>query len=362
MESTKNLDVLVVYSGKIATSAHDQDPRSSLPFPTHQGRAGYNQSYAYFLDECHKQGLTAGFSTSNDITGPGSCSSYWQYQAGEWNKNEDNCYAEDIFDKLSPTSPTKIVSRDLLFSSSDVKPFNNNALSLLFTDKLQTYRKLPTYSIPTVALANFSLREVRLALKSLKLLTKQHPHRLDFGSAIFLKNRYGAGGQDIHKIDSNPAKTIHTIINENPDCSYILQPAVLYDQGFIYQGQPALTDIRLIFQNNQLIQSYIRIAKPGSYLCNEHQGGELIYLNLAQIPASIVKAGKQIAQDLNKQHALYALDFVLSNHGHVFLLEGNTGPGIDWNDKKPHNIRMSKQLIISIVQEFSHRVRSPKKS
>jgi glutathione synthase/RimK-type ligase-like ATP-grasp enzyme len=356
MESTKKLDVLVVYSGNTAASANNQDPRVNSPFPAHRGQANYNQSYAYFLKQCRQQGLAAGFSTSDDITGPGTCDSYWKYARGQWDKNDHNCYAEDIFDKLSPTSDAKIVSRKLLFSSPDIRPFNSSALSLLFTDKLQTYRRLPDYSIPTVALTDTSHRGIKQALKSLSLLVKNHPHTIDFDSAIFLKDRYGAGGEDIHKIDSNHAKTIQQITNKHSELSYILQPAVLYDQGFRYQGKPALTDIRLIFQNNKLIQSYIRIAKPGSYLCNEHQGGELIYLDLAKIPPSVVKTGKKIAGELNQLHSLYALDFVISNHGQVFLLEGNTGPGIDWNSKKPQNERMSKQLIAGIVQEFASRV------
>jgi glutathione synthase/RimK-type ligase-like ATP-grasp enzyme len=355
MKSTTNLDVLVVYSGELADSATNQNLGVDFPFPSRLGTDNYNQSYAYFLAECSRQGLSAGFSTSKDITGAGTCKSYWDYTDGEWDKVEDSCYAEEIFDKLSPTSKTKIISRNLLFSSSDVRPFNSQDLSQTFADKLKTYQKLPVHSIPTIAITDSSLRGVKQALNSLSLLIKNHPHAEDFGPAIFLKDRFGACGNDIYKISSNYPKAIHKILNEDLSLSYIIQPAVLYDQGFIYEGKPALTDIRLIFQNNQLIQGYIRIAKNDSYLCNEHKGGKLVYLDLKKIPKSVIKIAKQISHDLNKPHSLYALDFVMSNHGHVFLIEGNAGPGIDWNKQKPRNEKMSKQLITNIVEELARR-------
>ena len=352
------MDVLVVYSGRLAASATSQNPKVDLPFPTYRSRSNYNRSYSYFLTKCHDQGLTAGFSTSNDVIGAGTCNSYWYHTKEGWGRERKNCYSNNIFDKLLPTSRANIMDRDLLFSSSNVKSFNNQALGELFADKFKTYQRFPTYSAPTVALTDSSYSGVKCALKSLSLLIKRHPHTSDFEPAIFLKKRYGAGGYGIYKIDKDYTKTICRLATRRQGRSYVIQPAIIYDRGFMYQDRPALTDIRLIFQNNRLIQTYIRIASPDSYLCNEHRGGELIYLDLASIPTSVVKVAKQISHDLNKPHSLYALDFVISNNGHIFLLEGNNGPGIDWNKQKPRNEQMSKQLITSIVQELAHRARS----
>jgi glutathione synthase/RimK-type ligase-like ATP-grasp enzyme len=358
MEKTTNLDVLVVYSSKLAASATGRDLRATSPFPAHRGRSNYNQSYTYFLTKCHEQGLTAGFSTSKNIIGAGTCNSYWSHTKEGWSRHRTSCYSSNIFDKLSPTSLANITNRDLLFSSSSIRPFNNQTLCELFADKFQTYQRFPTYSVPTVALTDSSYSGIKRALKSMALLIKHHSHASDFEPAIFLKNRYGAGGYGIYKIDKDYAKTIYHLTSRRRSMSYVIQPAIRYDQGFVYQGKPALTDIRLIFHNNRIIQSYIRIAKPNSYLCNEHQGGELIYLDLASIPTSVVRVAKEISNELNKPHSLYALDFVISNSGHIFLLEGNNGPGIDWNSQNLRNEQMSKQLIATIVQELARRVQS----
>ncbi len=354
IEPNTNLDVLVVYAGEIANSATSQDRGIDLPFPPDYGADEYNHAYAYFLTECSNQGLTAGFSTSADVTAAGTCDSYWEYTDGEWSKNADSCYAEEIFDKLSPTSQAKIASRDLLLSSSDVRPFNDPDLCETLSDKLLTYRRLPTHSIPTVAITDTSLRGVRRALASLSLLIKNHPHSQDFGPDIFLKNRSGFCGNDIHKVSKDP-KAIHQIVAKNKELSHIIQPGVLYDQGFIHEDKPVMADIRLIFQNNQLIQSYIRVAKKGGYLCNAFQGGKSFYLNLKEIPKPVLNAAQQITQDLDKPHSLYSLDFMMSNNGNVFLVEGNTGPGINWSEQNAYDEKMSKELIVNIVEELARR-------
>ena len=49
---------------------------------------------------------------------------------------------------------------------------------------------------------------------------------------------------------------------------------------------------------------------------------------------------------------MYALDFIKSNNGTIYFIEGNTKPGIDWNHNKKINELKSKELINIIVNEL----------
>ena len=136
----------------------------------------------------------------------------------------------------------------------------------------------------------------------------------------------------------------------------MLQPFVQFNTGYTYNKRAGFIDIRMIYLGQRVVQVYIRRAKRGDFRCNEHQGGELHYITLKEVPLKVRMFAKRIAQDLNVDSELYALDFVISNNGHVFLMEGNTRPGIDWNLSLKKNERMAKKLIRVIVGEIAKRV------
>jgi hypothetical protein len=58
---------------------------------------------------------------------------------------------------------------------------------------------------------------------------------------------------------------------------------------------------------------------------------------------------KNIVQKLKHNTSLFALDFVVSNNGNPYLLEGNTGPGLDWNPLIVKNIQKSKEFMRMIA-------------
>ncbi|GAF85510.1 unnamed protein product, partial [marine sediment metagenome] len=106
----------------------------------------------------------------------------------------------------------------------------------------------------------------------------------------------------------------------------------------------------------KIIQTYIRIAKKGDFRCNEHAGGLLKYISKSEILLEIKKVSKRIVDILNKKFSLYALDFIISNNGNIYLLEANTGPGLDWNLSVKENEIEAKKLIRIIIKEISRRV------
>jgi glutathione synthase/RimK-type ligase-like ATP-grasp enzyme len=348
-------DVLIVYTEKLAISASSKSPKSNVPFPLGSRSESYNAVYSYFLEICHKFSLNAAFTTSADIVGPGFCSSFWTFKDQKWTKNNFPCYSALIFDKFAPVNSQIKSRRQLLFSSSKIKSFNNSGLFNLFFDKQKTYKKLSNHSIPTITIGN-TIESVNIACKKLTKLMSTHSGSKDFSSDLVMKNRFGAGGRHIYKFKAGQSEKMLITICKHSRISYIIQPFAKFDKGFNHRNRFVSTDIRLIYLQGKIVQFYIRTAKPGEFRCNEHQGGLLTYLPLNKIPSSVLAKAKMVSKVLNQKQSLYSLDFIISNSGQVYFLEGNTSPGLDWNISLKKNEIKSKELIRLIVENLKTRV------
>lgn len=351
MQPRTPLDVLIVYNGNLVASATSA---ASVPFPA--TNASCNLAYAYFLATCARLGLSAGFSSSTGIIGAGTCRSYWSYSARAWHKHRTPAFAKQIFDKFSPKNEADLARRQLLFSQSSIKSFNSYSLFKLFFDKQKTYTALAPYSLPTLSLASDNLATIKKSCTSLRKLIIATGRPQDFASSIILKDRFGAGGRHIYKFKRTDYVGIQAAITTHPDLTFILQPLLKFNRGFRYQGVFVSTDIRLIYLKGRIVSAYLRVAQAGDFRCNQHQGGSLIYLHPTQVPLAVMRQAQEIATLLNKQSSLYTLDFLLANSGHAYLLEGNTGPGLNWDPTDPIDQKESKKLIRQIVSELFLRV------
>ncbi|EKD80109.1 MAG: hypothetical protein ACD_40C00202G0004 [uncultured bacterium] len=358
MYGIDDLDVLVVYNASVAQSAGVPDETSLHPFLLNSARASYNESYEYFLSTCRANGLTAGLASSADVTGPGICQTYWTSTPAGWIKMSQSARSLHIFDKISPTNALRSAERTLLLSDVSVTPFNDLDLFTIFFDKLKTYTKLPEYAIPTVEIKSSKFADLKSSLHQLRDLCHNHPYSNDFSPQIILKDRYGAGGNYVYKTKDNQISEIRSLIRRHDTVSFVIQPFLYFNKGFAYQNRPAATDIRLIFHHEKLLFSYIRQAKAKDFRCNQHQGGKIIYVDKQTIPDSVHKIAKKIIRRINKPGSLYALDFVISNSGRVYFLEGNIGPGISWDINEKTDVKMCKRLIRSIVGELATRISS----
>lgn len=235
--------------------------------------------------------------------------------------------------KFAPVRLSLSKNQLLFFSNTGVLPFTDPYLHALFDDKLLTYTILPEFSIPTINIADYSMNSIKKAIKELKSLVASHPYRKDFSQAFIIKDRFGTGGVDIYKIDSNHQKNIHEIIKKRKKTSFIIQPFVKFDKGFKFNNVATATDIRIIFSRGKIIQQYIRVAKKGDFRCNEHQGATVKYIKTKDIPINVLKEARKIVSKLNRKDALFALDFVVSNQNNVYFLEGNINPGIYWGNR-----------------------------
>ena len=356
MIAITDLDLLIVYSERIATSSNSLVKNITAPFSKESGRQNYNDVYGYFLEKCQKEGLRAAFTTSNDIIGPGKCRSYWLYLNKTWVKVQKNGYSVIIFDKISSTKIKLKASRALLFSSNKIKPFNNPDLFDLCFDKQKTCDRLTKYSIPTITIANNTRHDVNFACKELNETKNNHLNKKDFANQIVMKDRFGAGGLNVYKFRTDQIDKMASIAKKHKGVSFIIQPFVKFDKGLITQNYSFPTDIRLVYLRNKIVQAYLRIAKKGEFRCNEHRGGLLKYIPLNEVPLSVLTVSDKIINLLNTQNSLFALDFIISNNGNVYLLEANTGPGLDWNIALKENEIEAKKLIDIIVKEIKKRI------
>jgi glutathione synthase/RimK-type ligase-like ATP-grasp enzyme len=338
MSKVTNFDVLVVYSAFTATSASSPKPGNNTPFSLFKKKNDLDHSYAYFMTACRQMKLKAAFTTSADIIGPGTCRSYWTYGGDGWNKVIRPARSRVIFDKFAPYNPRQTARRELMFSSPRVRPFNSRRLYQLFFDKLSTYESLADISIPTVLVSKTSI-------KDLKELLELHRHQADFGGGYVLKDRFGSAGNHVYKIARRGNTKIGQILKSNPKVRFILQPLVKFDH-----------EIRLIFMGNKIVQTYIRTAPVGGFCCNDHQGGSSEYIKKSQVPDRVLNLAHSLSQKLSVKNSLYALDFVISKNGNPYLLEGNTGPGLNWDPANKVDEIKSHQLIQIIVAELAKRV------
>lgn len=357
MTDIAKLDVLIVYNSHII-EAPRRSSRLAKPFPPDND--SLNLAYAYFLEVSGKANLSAGLASSSCITGPGTCKSYWTYEDGNWIKNFSTVKSKLIFDKFSPKTPFTVALRHLLFSHTNVASFNSYSLFKLFFDKLKTYRKVASDAIPTVAIHTNSLHGVRVACSALKKICRDHPQSKDFGEEIILKDRYGAGGRHIFKIAAGNYSEIKSLLAKHPTLSFIIQPLLNFDRGLMYKGNHLASDIRLIFLSGKIVSCYLRIAESGDFRCNQHQGGTLIYLDKSELPKSVLKKSLSIARVLNKKSSLFTLDFLVANSGNPYLLEGNTGPGLNWDENDVLDQKESKKLIRAIVKQLARRHNNPR--
>lgn len=361
----KIFDSIIVFSEYCAKSAQDNSYNEEAPF---SGKYKiYNDSYSYFLLKCKEASIKAAFVTSKDIIGPGLFQSSWTYDE-EWVRNDCKAYSELIFDRFGRINPEQKNKLKLLISSKSIYIFNKKTQEL-FGNKLNTYKYFKEFVIPTVEIKDISKKNLYLAKAKLDKLLKKHKNKEDFNDNYIIKRKCGASGIGIFKVNFNNLKKslkeieeYHKSMKNRKSVSYILQPFINYDKGFVFGKYKEFIDLRVILIKHKIVQTYIRVAKKGDFRCNEHQGGNLVYISKKIIPKDVLAMIQKITKKLNLKHRLYALDFIKSNNGNLYFIEGNSKLGIDWNHKKKVNETKTKELINLIVNELKSSVKENSKS
>lgn len=357
MKNTTVYDVLVVYTDGVATSASSKKTADTKPFSPESLRADYNDCYAYFLNHCRKNNIKAAFTTSKDLSKDGLFNTHWTYSRNKWKKVTSPCYAPLIFDKFSPINKKQRDRRISLFSNLGIEPFNSHEIFSLFFDKQKTYDVLNKFTIPTVTVKNNTGNSINKAVLELQKLVDLHPGRDDFSRKIVVKDRFGAGGNNIFCTKLKKRRGhIQDIIDNNHGVSFILQPFTEFEQGYGFKKRSGFVDIRVIYLGKKIIQAYVRTAAKDDFRCNMHQGGNVEYITKRDIPKRIINMADEVVEQLDDENSLIALDFIVSNNGNPYLMEGNSGPGLNWSLTIKQDEKYTKKLIREIVRMLALRI------
>ncbi|MEA2004533.1 MAG: ATP-grasp domain-containing protein, partial [archaeon] len=276
--------------------------------------------------------------------------------------NPGKAQSQIIFDKFTPNNIEQKNRLKLLTSSKSVYIFNNKKRKDVFQNKLNTYKQFKEFAIPTVEITDPSKQKIVLAKTQLDNLLKKHGYSADFNKKYIIKDKTGAGGFKIYKVDFDKfgfkeiKKHYESDKKDQKILSYILQPFIDCNKGFSFGKYCGLIDLRLMLLNRKIIQAYIRIAKKGDFKCNIHQGGNLVYIPIKKIPKDVLTMTEKIIKKLDKvsglKHSLYALDFMRSNDGNLYFIEGNSNPGLIWAYHNKKDEKKSKELANSIINEL----------
>jgi len=339
-------DLLIAYSSEIAISP--KNTSRTTPFSS----SVYNTCYEYFLEVCQKEGLQAVLATSADIVGPGTVDAYWAY-GGNWQRHVEITKAKTIFDKCLPKDSYEEKQFDLLINGSDIRVFNNYKLKRIFSDKLLTYKFFPEYSIPTVAVRDLSQKGVSNAITSLKQLTMYHANKSDFTDKFIIKDQFGAEGENVFLIENgNYLQRITKTLRESGVQTYVLQPFIPSDKGFLYKNYRGETDIRVQVIGDEIYNVYLRLAGEHTFKSNIHFGGKRINISLPELPQCVKDMAVAIIKELGGAAQLYSLDFMVSNSNRAYLVEGNYNPGLYWVEGDSNDEKEQKKLIERIVLEL----------
>lgn len=338
-------DVMIIYDAHLANSAADSTYHEFAPFFSTGEYFNCNVAYSYFIRYCKQQGLRAALTTTHDINAAGQCSSAWTYTT-QWKRYLNTSTANVIFDKFSNLIPRNHAAYEFLTRAIKKVPlYHNQAMRMLFDNKLETYQRFPSFCIPTVKVGLLTKANFAVARKTLHEKCRNHPYQDDFTTDVVLKDQFGIGGSNIFKITDDDLSTIPA----NSSLPFILQP-LIQASGFTIAQHTGNTDLRVILCNNSIVQSYLRVAKAGEFRANALQGGTVVYLTLDQIPAEVLQMVTAIKRHLPSKTALYTLDFIKSKNGHVYFIEGNNSPGLNWfNDEDE---KRAKHLIRFIVKNL----------
>lgn len=353
MKKVDIFDVIIVYTSNLANSAKNYSPQLPTPFHNKNVTTENDASYLYFMQLFEKNGITVALSTSKDVIGAGKCSSYWKVENKKWVSVKKSCFSQNIFEKFQPTDSFQTHQYTVLFSSSSVTPFIPPFLFTLFSDKQKIYDTFPTCTIPTVSITDRSKEGIQSALNQLFELIADHPRSSDFQSQLIVKNSTGYGAMHVYKITDNFLTKIETIMLKNRNLSFVIQPFINFDHGDSIQSLSGFKEYRLVYHKKKIVQVYLRYAKKGDFLCNIPEGE--IEIQTREIPKSILTAAKYINKKIPSKNCVYSLDFIISKNNNVYLLEGNTNPGIVWTEKYPQNVKKTKKLMNIIVDEFKER-------
>jgi len=240
----------------------------------------------------------------------------WTFKDGQWTAVSD-IKPDLVYDKTRLCASAEMAKEII---AKDYRIINDPAFTAIVNNKLCVSLIFPQY-----------LKKNHLVKNSEDLVVVSEKLK---GEKIVLKPMSGSGGKDIHIINEEEAKIFS--INR----PYIAQEFIDGSSGIegIVEG---LHDLRLVFVDEELVYSYVRQPKKGSFLSNLAQGGSMFIVKKEKLPESLSPLIKKVQETFSCfSPKVYTIDLIFDADQRPWIVEMNTMPGIyfspdqkEWQDK-----------------------------
>lgn len=298
------------------------DWKKSKPF----NNKDYQYSYEYFYDLCKENGIQMYRASYQWYDYENNIFKYaWIYEGsgGNWKKVE-SIKPDLIYDKTKARMEV-YYKKELI---KEIYPFINDLnFTKLIDDKLITSLIFDKWSKKS-----WLVDETDDLEKILPYITSEK---------IVLKPISESGGNNIQILNKSEISKIGKI---EKTC---LAQEFIDSSGGVPGVSQKMHDLRLVFINNQLIYSYIREPKEGSFLANLAQGGSLIIVPKDRLPASlnpIIAYANEVFATFSPR--IYSIDFMFDKKKKPWIVELNSMPGLFFTpEEKPHMVEMYQELL-----------------
>ncbi|OGI25059.1 MAG: hypothetical protein A3J76_02390 [Candidatus Moranbacteria bacterium RBG_13_45_13] len=290
----------------------------------------YQHCYEYFYKLARKRGIFMCRASYQWYDSKKRIFKYaWTFQKNEWERIF-NIKPDLLYDKTK-FSPKVHYRKEQM--AENYKIVNDIEFTLLAGHKFFASLVVPEFFKKYHKVSN---------LKELKEATVKIG-----GEKIVLKPAIGSGGENVIIIDKKKAANLK--INK----PFLVQEFIDSSTGI--KGITKNThDLRLVFANNGLIYSYIRVPAKGSLLANIAKGGTMHIVPRKKIPKSVFPVVRKVQEVFSFYHPkTYTIDLMFDEKQKPWIVELNTMPGIYFtSDQKKWQDRFYLDLIKIFKKEI----------
>ncbi len=236
----------------------------------------------------------------------GRFSSGWTLRNNKWVRVK-NIKPDVLLDKSTAIYRSETF-RHKVRMSTYAPIVNSLDFTMLFGSKMFTYTIFSKFMKKSIRVTNAS--ELRDAAKQLKT------------NRIVVKPVYGSSGKDISIVTKDKIRTVQ-----------INRPMIAQEFIDSSKGIKGLTDtvhdLRLVFESDSFIYSYIRTPVKGSLLANVAQGGSMKIVTKKEMPKKVWDIIKEVHASLRPYFpGIYTIDLMFDKQQQPWIVELNTMPGI----------------------------------
>lgn len=305
-----------------------------------------NDAYAHLAMLSRQAGIELHVAHFDNARGGGRVLC-WALEGGEWRPKELAASEVSVaYADLPPNEPEANVLRRMLVDAGATF-VNDLRMNDALTDKLLTYQLWPELVPLTLEAGTPSLRE-RLATE-----VARHPD-LRADEAI-LKPRYGERGKQVETVEVSSLGS-----GAEPE-GFIVQPLMDSEDGIPELGITGRHDLRMMVQDGEVTDFFVRVAPEDGFICNQSHGGTIAYFALHELPPRFGAVAGQVDEALAVYSPrYYSIDVGVGRSGKIWVYELNTMPGIIWNAQatdKERYVGMHASIVDVIARAARRRHR-----